>query len=201
MKIQFTFSREKEIDKLINISSEYQWFIDNVFPISVPGFYDKLYKEAETKSIFKRGLIDSFKKVYKRDVYIDKEKAVKENWNKVSSQVFNILKELELVRRDHYSCHISLYGPQGQYEYPDIIDIRIVNENDIKEANETIAHELLHLLIFNKAKKLRLDYQTTEGLVDLFFTETRLKDIFPYYKIKSISNTDKALFSKLVYKK
>jgi hypothetical protein len=197
MKLKFTFSKEKEIDKLINIYSEYQWFIDNDFPISLPGFYDQLYKETKTKGAFKKELIILFKETYKRDVYLEKEKVIKESWKRVSSQVIDTLNDLKLTKRDYYFCYLSLYGPQGQYEYPDRVNLRIINENDIREANETITHELLHILILNKIRRLKLDYETTEGLVDLFFIETKLSDIFPNYKIQSISKIDKFLFNKL----
>ncbi|MFA5080163.1 MAG: hypothetical protein WC472_00875 [Candidatus Paceibacterota bacterium] len=197
MKLKFTFSKEKEIDKLINIYLKYQWFIDNDFPISLPVFYDRIYKETKNKGAFKKELIISFKEIYKRDVYLEKEKVIKENWKRAGKQVIDTLSDFKLTKKDCYFCYLSLYGPQGQYEYPDIVSLRIINENDIREANETITHELLHLLILNKVRKLKLDYETIEGLVDLFFIETKLRDIFPNYKIQSISKIDKVLFNKL----
>ncbi|MDD5639424.1 MAG: hypothetical protein PHR47_01290 [Candidatus Pacebacteria bacterium] len=198
MKLKFTFSKKREIDKLINIYSEYQWFVDNDFPISLPSFYDLLYKETKTKVVFKKELIILFKEIYKRDIYLKKEKIIKENWKRVGNRVVDILNDLKLTKKDRYFCYLSLYGPQGQYEYPDMVDLRIVNEKDVREANETIIHELLHLLILNKVRRLSLDYETTEGLVDLFFVETRLSDIFPNYKVQSISRTDKVLFNKFI---
>ncbi|PJC00961.1 MAG: hypothetical protein CO073_04820, partial [Candidatus Komeilibacteria bacterium CG_4_9_14_0_8_um_filter_36_9] len=39
MKIQFLYSKNKEREKLLNIYDEYQWFIDNDFPIVLPKFY------------------------------------------------------------------------------------------------------------------------------------------------------------------
>ena len=65
--------------------------------------------------------------------------------------------------------------------------MRANSKKDIKDANETIAHELIHLLIFNKVKKLKLEYEQREGMVDLFFIETKLKNLFPRYKLQSIA--------------
>ncbi|BFT94526.1 hypothetical protein MNSC_05340 [Minisyncoccus archaeophilus] len=101
MKLKFTFSKEKEIDKLINIYSEYQWFINNDFSISLPGFYNQLYKEAKTKSTFKKELINLFKETYKRDVYLEKEKVIKENWKRVSSQVISTLNDFKLISPEY----------------------------------------------------------------------------------------------------
>ncbi|BFT94529.1 hypothetical protein MNSC_05370 [Minisyncoccus archaeophilus] len=105
----------------------------------------------------------------------------------------------KLRKRDYYFCYLSLYGPQGQYEYPNIVNLRITNEDDVREANETITHELLHLLILNKVRRLKLGYKTTEGLVDLFFIETRLNDIFPNYKVQSIDKVDKVYLISYFY--
>ena len=100
--------------------------------------------------------------------------------------------------RDKYFCHISLYGPEGQFNYPNIVNLRVANSKDIKNANETIAHEIIHLAIYNKVKKLKLNYEQTEGLVDLFFIETKLKDIFPNYNIQNIGDSNKELFYKII---
>jgi len=54
------------------------------------------------------------------------------------------------------------------------------------------------LAIYNKAKKLKLNYEQIEGLVDLFFIETKLKDIFPNYKIQNIGDSNKKLFYKII---
>jgi hypothetical protein len=36
MRLQFLYSKNKEKEKLLNIYDEYQWFIDNDFPIILP---------------------------------------------------------------------------------------------------------------------------------------------------------------------
>jgi len=45
VKLQFLCSKIKEKEKLIDIFSEYQWFIDNDFPIVLPKFYAEIYQE------------------------------------------------------------------------------------------------------------------------------------------------------------
>jgi len=53
------------------------------------------------------------------------------------------------------------------------------------------------LLIYNKVKKLKSNYKQTEGIVNLFFTETKLKTIFPKYKLQSIAIHNKRLFEEI----
>ena len=76
--------------------------------------------------------------------------------------------------------------------------MRVAKQNDIKEANATIAHEIIHLIIKQLIDKQKLDYEITEGLVDLFFKETNLKKLFPTYRIQSIGKINKDLFQKIL---
>ena len=198
MKLQFLYSKIKEKEKLLDIYEQYQWFIDNGFPIVVPKFYTKIYrKNRNNKKLFAKELNIALNKIYDKNDYQRKSEKIKNNWKKIEQSFFNILGSLNLRIKDKYICYISLYGPSGQFNYPDVINLRVNNTKDIKEANETIAHELIHLLIYNKAKKLKLNYKQTEGVVDLFFTKTKLKTIFPKYRLQSIAIHNKRLFKKI----
>jgi len=196
MKLQFLYSKNKEKEKLLNVYDEYQWFIDNDFPIVLPKFYAKIYQN--NNKLFAKKLNRELNKVYNKDDYQFKKEKVKNNWQEIEKNFFKILSNFNLKVRDKYFCHISLYGPEGQFNYPNIVNLRVANSKDIKNANETIAHEIIHLAIYNKVKKLKLNYEQTEGLVDLFFIETKLKDIFPNYNIQNIGDSNKELFYKII---
>jgi uncharacterized protein YrzB (UPF0473 family) len=198
MKLQFLYSKNKEREKLLNIYDEYQWFIDNDFPIVLPKFYTETYqKNKNNKKLFAKDLNIELNKIYNKNDYQLKNEKVKNNWQKIEQMFFSALDDFTLNVGDKYICYISLYGPEGQFKYPDTVNLRISNIKDIKETNEIIAHELIHLLIYNKAKKLKLNYKQTEGVVDLFFTETKLKTIFPQYKLQSMAIHNKKLFQKI----
>jgi len=198
MKLQFLYSKIKEKEKLLNIYKEYQWFIDNGFPIVLPKFYTKIYqKNRNNKKLFVKELNIELNKIYDENDYQRKSEKIKNNWKKIEGSFFNILRGLNLKIKNKYICYISLYGPSGQFNYPDVVNLRVSNIKDIKEANKTIAHELIHLLIYNKVKRLKLNYKQTEGVVDLFFTETKLKTIFPQYKLQSIAIHNEKLFKKI----
>jgi len=195
MKLQFLYSKNKEREKLLNIYDEYQWFINNDFSIILPKFYTEIYqKNKKNKKLFAKDLNIELNKIYNKKDYQLKTKKVKNNWQKIKKGLFYILSSFNLKIEDKYVCHISLYGPEGQFKYPNIVNLRVKNNKDIKNANETIAHELIHLLIYNRTKKLKLNYRQTEGLVDLFFAETKLKTIFPRYKFQSVGIYNEKLF-------
>jgi len=183
---------------LLNIRSEYQWFLDNDFPIILPKFYEQLYQKSKSKKDFKIGSEKELNKIYNKEIYNQKVRAVKNEWKKVETEFFCILKKYNLKIKDKYLCYVSLYGPEGQFKYPNIIDLRISKESDDREANETIAHELIHLMILKKTEKLKLDYKKIEGIVDLFFKKTELKNIFPNYKLQSIAEHNEKVFGKVI---
>ncbi|MAF20206.1 MAG: hypothetical protein CMI55_00830 [Parcubacteria group bacterium] len=197
MRLSFLSSKTREIQRLLNIHSEYQWFLDNDFPIVLPKFYKKLYQESKNKNEFKTELEKEFNKIYKEEDYKEKVKTAKSNWEKIEDKFFSILKKHNQKIKDKYLCYVSLYGPEGQFKYPNIIDLRISNELDIKQANETIAHELIHLIVLRKTEKLNLNYKQTEGVVDSFFKETDLKDLFPDYKLQSMAEHDNKISEKI----
>jgi len=116
----------------------------------------------------------------------------------MEKKVFDVLKRLGLKVKDKYICRISLYGPLGQFKCPNIINLRASSSKDIKEANRTITHELIHLLIYKKVKKLKLNYKQIEGVVDSFFLKTDLKKIFPEYKRQKIAIYKKDVLRKFL---
>lgn len=198
MILKFLYSKNKEKEKLLNIYKEYQWFIDNDFPIVLPKFYAEIYQKNENnKKLFIKALNIELNKIYNKNDYYLKNENIKNNWQKIEQNFFDIFNDFTLSIKDKYICYISLYGPEGQFKYPNIVNLRVGNNQDIKNANETIAHELIHLIIYNKAKKLKLNYKQTEGVVDLFFTKTKLKTIFPKYRLQSIAIHNKRLFKKI----
>jgi len=196
MKLQFLYSQNKEKEKLLNIYDGYQLFIDNDFPIVLPKFYAEIYQN--NKKLFAKKLNTELNKVYNKGNYQFKKERAKNNWQKIEKDFFEILDTCNIKIQDKYFCHISLYGPEGQFNYPNVINLRVANKKDIKNANETIAHEIIHLSIYNKVRKLKLNYEQVEGLVDLFFIETKLKNIFPKYKIQNIGVVNKKLFYKII---
>ncbi len=198
MKVSFSHSKDREMQRLLRLRDEYQWFIENDFPVVVPEFYDTLYHNAGSEDVFKDRLVEAFNNVYRESKYVEKERKVRDIWQRVEQPFFDTLNSLRLDVLDEYFCYVSLYGPQGQFHCPDVVDVRVASDKDVEEANTTIAHEIIHLVISDKVSKLKLSYSQVEGMVDLFFTETELKDIFPIYEPQSIAEHDREAFYKFI---
>ncbi|MCX6723452.1 MAG: hypothetical protein NT094_05350, partial [Candidatus Staskawiczbacteria bacterium] len=187
MELRFLYSKEKKKKNLLHIFDEYQWFIDNNFHIVVPKFYAKVYgQNKHNRKAFASKMSKELNITYNKNNYQMNLQKIKTNWQKIEPKFFNIFKSFNFNLRDKYICYTLLYGPNGQFEYPNIINLRAQNRKDIAQANIIIAHEIIHLSIYNKAKKMELNYKQTEGVVDLFFTETELSKIFPQYGLQSV---------------
>lgn len=199
MIVKFLHDKNKEEEKLLNIYDKYDWFVDNKFPIHLPKFYIKLHqKYSKNKKLFNKDLRTKFDKIYNSNDYLPKIEKVRNSWQKIDKKFFNILNNFDLIIKDEYVCYISLYGPEGQFKIPNVVNLRVQGEKDLINANETIAHELIHLFIYQITNKLKLNYRQTEGLVDLFFVETELRSIFPKYKFQSIGTHNKKLLRELI---
>ncbi|MFH0906898.1 MAG: hypothetical protein V1829_01435 [bacterium] len=198
MKVLFLSSKEREKQRLLNIHFEYQWFFDNDFPIILPKFFKQLFQENKSRKDFKIRLDKELDKIYNKKVYDEKVKIAKDEWGKIEKRFFSVLEKFNLKIKDKYICYVSLYGPEGQFKYPNIIYLRINNKLDIKKINESIAHEIIHLIILRKAEKLKLSYKEIEGVVDLFFKKTELKNIFPDSKLQNIAEHDDEVFERVI---
>ena len=152
IKLQFLYFKNKEKGKLLNIYDEYQWFIDNDFSIVLPKFYAEIYQN--NKKLFTKKLDTELSKIYDKNNYQFKNERIKSNWQKIEKDFFEILDTCNIKIQNKYFCHVSLYGPEGQFNYPNVINLRVANKKDIQNANETIAHEIIHLSIYNKVRKL-----------------------------------------------
>ena len=100
MKLQFLYSKNKEKEKLLNIYDEYQWFIDNDFPIVLPKFYGKIYQN--NKKLFAKKLDTELSKIYNKNDYQFKKEGAKNSWQKIEKNFFEILSDLNLKIRDKY---------------------------------------------------------------------------------------------------
>lgn len=185
MKIEFVHSLEDEITRLVDLGQKYQWFLDNNFPIILPDFYDEVYESTREDEIsFQARVTEELTKIYNPSKYAVAIAQARENWSNIEDDFPRTLNELGLEMQANYKCYISLYGPSGQFFYPNIINLRVATATDTKETNVNLAHEIIHLSIYKRVKELGLDYDQTEGVVDLIFTETKLKALFPSYQLQ-----------------
>ena len=182
--VKFYFSEEQELDDIAWIYSEYDFFVKNKYKV----YYPKISKEltekmiekpssAQNKKILEKEFTEIFD--HEKNIYDKTIIEISQNWRKIEKKFVNILNQLNYDYPKNVSCFVSRYGPGGSY-YPDSkISTRVILENktDVKEANETIAHEIVHLVINGLSEKYKLGFENTERLVDLILTKTPISKL------------------------
>jgi len=137
MKLQFTYSKAEEKAKLLNVYKKYQWFIDTDFPIVSPDFFKETYRQNRSdEKVFAQKISSGLNKVYRKNEYQQKSIRVKNSWQKIERPFFTVLGDFILPVRDRYVCHVSLYGPEGRFQYPDTISLRVSAGRDINRLIE-----------------------------------------------------------------
>lgn len=112
---------------------------------------------------------------------------VAKSWRSVESNFFRIVRSFSGVRiPQRIICHVTHFGPEGQYRMPNVVFLRLRNRRDERRAAECIAHELLHLVLYHAMHRKNLTYTRQEGIVDALVLESGLARLFPRYQRQSV---------------
>lgn len=135
------------------------------------------------------------------DYCLTKKNIIQENWQKIETHFFDILCNvllLEINQNNTYLCCLTKYGVQANYILPNKIFLRINTEIDIEYANQSIAHEIIHIAVNDLVTKFNIGWDDTERLVDLILTKTEIKNylkfprflkkVFRAWVVKSLIN-------------
>jgi hypothetical protein len=122
---------------------------------------------------------------------------IEKAWQKKERAYFSIVQRFATADiRKSYITHVSLFGPEGQFRRPNILFLRLDAQDGTVRVVETIAHELLHLILYRTLA--RLSYEEREGTVDQLFRRSRLKKLFPRYTLQSIGKPHEDTLQKIL---
>jgi len=114
--------------------------------------------------------------------YEQRASALKAAWDKIKpliNQIFSSKNEFELLSRTgSYVCRVTMYGPSGYFEEPNIVYVNITIGNE-EFWMETVLYEILHLWIDQKEKDL--PHEQREEYIDSMFLSL-FGEMFPNYK-------------------
>lgn len=162
---------------LIRIFKQKTWFKCAGFPAFVP-----------------RDLTAAESKTWRKATLDRKINQLRVKWTEVETHFFQILstfRHAQLLPR--YICHISRYGPEGEYRRPNMVFVRLRTKQDEIQAVETLAHELLHLSFSQFFSSSAFDYQQREGIIDALVMRSSLKELLPHYRKQSIGKEPRGL--------
>lgn len=88
-----------------------------------------------------------------------------------------------LTLEPSYTCALTCYGPYGYYYTPATVYVNIT-ERTTDEHIQTILHELLHLVLYERTKDL--GGVELEHVIDCTFVEV-FGEIFPDYRVQDMA--------------
>ena len=178
--IIFSNTKKREQEYLSQLFEEKEWFKREHFPVFLPPA--KASNRQKIKELSRKE-IDQLNK----------------DWKRIERDFFATIKTFrhkKLVPK--YVGHVSRFGPEGKYQSPNIVFIRLRAKHDARQATETIAHELIHLFFADFFESKKLNYAECEGMVDALVLESGLADIFPNYKRQSVGKVRRKLLKSIL---
>lgn len=196
MQVNFTFSLKQEIEETKWIFSEFDFFVKNKYIVFYPKLSDSI-KEKLINGSLDQGEEKAFQKEFakifdsEKNIYNETLDVVTDNWRKIEEEFFNILLKFKnTFHSKDITCFISRYGPGGSFYAPNQISVRVRKDlaQDTREANEKIAHEIVHLFIEPTADKYHLEFEDKERLVDLMLTKTPIAKLLDGPTMQGMGN-------------
>ena len=159
INIEFEFSLESEVRRVMETISNLEWFKKNNYKVLLPSNLN--INETTSDSLIK--IVES-----KFDVkyFQEAEAAIRKSWEGNNVFIKKINKRMTgSFLLEKVNVILTRYGTQGSYVIPDSLIINISNippEFLIK----TVIHESLHLMIESLIKKNSVDHWVKEHIVD-----------------------------------
>ena len=193
--VEFLFSKQREIEGIIWTFAHISKIRKISSDIILPPFSNSLSHRllvlqsshnqwegripvpAEVKKVFMR----EFSGICHANEYQKIIKSVRKQWRSIEKKFFKGIQPLSTVPvAKTYRCYITFYGGGGSFGRKKEIYVRVntLIPNDLRYANYTIAHEIIHLIMEPTARIKNLSPLARERLVDGIIERPPLRSLF-----------------------
>ena len=159
IKIEFEFSLESEVRRVMETISNLEWFKKNNYRVLLPNNLNinEITSDSITRMVESEFDIKNFQEA---------KVAIRKSWegnnvfiNKINKKIIGsfLLEKVKVI--------LTRYGTQGSYVVPDSLIINISNIPP-QFLIKTVIHESLHLMIESFIKKYSVDHWVKEYIVD-----------------------------------
>lgn len=177
-RVRFSTSRTREREYCGSLLEQKPWFERQHLPAYMPN----RRRDGRVAALIRDQLLK--RKIAK----------LRTAWRRLEPQFFRTVASFRGRRLlPRYICHVSRFGPEGEYSCPDVIFVRLRTKRDESRFLETIAHEVLHLSFAPCFKSNRLKYVHREGMIDALILRSDLRDLFPLYSKQSVGKEPRQL--------
>lgn len=166
MKLNIIYSKEFEVERIVNTLKKIDWYKANGYTIQLPASLDV----SNITTLSKEIIFESVEKEYFEQNYINSKKYIEDNWSNIGIELLKNIKETSLVLQDCYNIQLTRYGVGGSYHLPNSIIINIQRMFEFGLL-KTIAHESVHLSIQKLVEKYNVKHWYKERIVDLLLNK------------------------------
>jgi len=174
-ELNFQYSIERETRRVLKTIEDIWWFKKEGYKwenfgypkgldINKVGSGEVTYSEEEIRSLVENE--------YEVEVYEKIKTFFETEWNKISEDFRNKLRECSLPIPENYKIILTKYGTGGSYDIPNLI---FLNTSFLymgeKHVFKTLMHEMVHLAIEELIRKFKVGQWQKERIVDLISAE------------------------------
>lgn len=166
INIKIKYSISFETQRVFDVAKKIDWFKRMSYEVDLP----KDLKIENTKKITKKIIIDAIINEYNSIDYEKAVKIIKQNWDKISSELAKNFLSIKLKPKSSYNIFLTKYGTGGSYNLPNYIIVNF-RKRTADDLVRIIIHEIIHLMIEPSVKKNKVQHWQKERLVDLIFSK------------------------------
>src|SRR3989344_4244698 len=166
IKLKISFSKEKEIERVIYTMDKIDWFNENGYRPILPLEINKDFFLSKGKE----GVTDAVEKEFSVDDYEKTKTYIENNQSDILPKLYEFVKKIGFTPQEEYIIVLTKYGVAGSYHVPNTIVINIKMKYE-KGLMRTIVHEILHLTIENLIKEYKISHWKKERVIDLLLNE------------------------------
>ncbi len=174
MKLNFVFNTDK-IQESIGIVSE---FLPDLKSSGMYHYFPFSDDDLKSGDALRVKIVRDIEQFHLGNVL----KQLQEYWEAHEGEINEVLSEYlareKLSILPSYTCALTFYGPYGYYHTPDIVYLNITKRTT-EFTIQTLLHEFLHLVLFERVKDL--PDKEVETIIDKTFVEIFGKIFLNYY--------------------
>lgn len=192
VEIVFTYSKNKEMSRVLETIRLLSWFRANKYPEN----FAKLPKGISESSSIKE-IEDAVSNEYVEQDFQDIEKHVLNQW-KNFEEGFEEIKKIEAIQlQNSYEVTLTRYGSGGSYDVTTSTIIINSKSTQRERIIGAIIHEIIHMTIQRLIEAYSISHWRKEALVDLllerFFPMLHMRQSIPE-DVSIVENTFQTLF-------
>lgn len=155
MEIQFRYSIDHEVTRVINTLEKLLWYREQGYRPTLPKGTSERSSREEIASAVGRE--------YRGDQFIEAEQGIRNDFSEYLNTFLHTLRRYSDVVIDHIVLKLTRYGTSGSYQIPNFIVFDITDARGIK----TIYHEVAHLVFEREFIQCDVSHWHRERIIDM----------------------------------